>query len=448
MVLNKTILWDNFLKKMKEQITSLAFETWFNNTSLVELVDDKAIVLVPTHVHKKHLTENYGDIIAETMNSVTETNFNIEYVLEDEVRKNIKENVVIGVPTDQFKSNLNSKYDFDNFVIGESNRFAHTAAVSVAESPGKMYNPLFIYAKSGLGKTHLMHSIGNYITKHSNKRVLYITSEQFISDFIGVNNRSENNIDKVNSFKDKYRNIDVLMIDDIQFLESATKTQQEFFHTFNNLYEESKQIIIASDRSVDDLKLLEDRLKTRFYWGMTVKILPPDFELRINILKKKIESQKMDKKLSNDVIEYVASNCESDVRQLEGAITRLYAFAAMYNNCDINLDFANDALKDFLTHNVSFKNNIQKIQRVVADYYKISVDDLKSKKRQYDISHPRQVAMYLSRLLTDESYPKIGIEFGGKDHSTVIHSYEKIDEEVKKNDELAKVVNNLKKSIN
>jgi len=447
--MNTDLIWDNFLKEIKEQITSLAFETWFSNTSLNELNDGKAIILVPTHVHKKHLLENYGDLISTTLNSVTETNFIIEYILEDDLKKKNKTECNIGVPSGQFKTNLNSKYEFSNFVIGDTNRFAHTAALAIAESPGKMYNPLFIYAKSGLGKTHLMHAIGNYITEHSNKKVLYITSEQFISEFIGINNRNDNNnIDNVNKFKDKYRNVDVLMIDDIQFLESAAKTQQEFFHTFNNLYEENKQIIIASDRSVDDLKLLEDRLKTRFYWGMTVKILPPDLSLRIDILKKKIETQNMAFKFNDDVVEYIASNCESDVRQLEGAITRLYAFATMYNNNNIDVTFAAEALKDFLCNNISFKNNIHKIQRVVADFYKISVDDLKSKKRQYDISHPRQIAMYLSRLLTDESYPKIGIEFGGKDHSTVIHSYEKIESELKINSELVKVVNNLKKNIN
>lgn len=446
--MNSDLIWNKFLDTIKEQITSLAFETWFSNTSLYQINDNKITILVPTHVHKKHLTENYADLISNSLNSITETNFLIEYILEDELKKQKTTKKQIGVPFDCFKNNLNNKYDFNNFVIGDSNRFAHTAALAVAESPGKMYNPLFIYAKSGLGKTHLMHSIGNYITKNSNKKVLYITSEQFISDFIGVNNRNDNNnFDNVNSFKEKYRSIDVLMIDDIQFLESASKTQQEFFHTFNNLYEDNKQIVIASDRSVDDLKLLEDRLKTRFYWGMTVKILPPDLNLRKEILKNKIVAQNMIYKLNDDIIEYIANNCESDVRQLEGAITRLYAFTTMYNKKNIDVLFVEEALKDFFCNNICFKNNIQKIQRIVADYYKISIDDLKSKKRQFSISHPRQIAIYLSRLLTDESYPKIGIEFGGKDHSTIIHSYEKIEKELKINSELVKVVNNLKKKI-
>jgi len=451
--MNVDALWNNFLEQIKQQITSLAYQTWFSETKLIKLSERAAVVLVPSYVHKKHLSENYAEIINEIFNQLTGTNFSMEYVLQEEIEPLEiiqKQEISEGVPRySKEKSNLKSKYTFDTFLIGESNRFAHTTAVAVAESPGKMYNPLFIYGKSGLGKTHLMQAIGNYIVDNSNKNVLYITSDQFIADFLGINKRDENgqNFSSIDLFKEKYRNIDVLIIDDIQFLAGANQTQTEFFHTFNNLYDANKQIIISSDRSPDDLKLLEERLRTRFYWGMTVNILPPDLDLRINILKNKISAQKMEKEVPIDVIEYIANNCESDIRQLEGAITRLYAYSAMFSNSDINLEFAVEALKDFFTKGVITKNNITKIQKVVADYYKITVEELKGKKRQFKFSHPRQIAMYLCRILTDESYPRIGSEFGGKDHSTVIHAYEKIDEEIKKNESLRKLIDELKKLL-
>ena len=309
-----------------------------------------------------------------------------------------------------------------------------------------MYNPLFIYGKSGLGKTHLMHAIGNYIENNSSKTVLYVTSDQFINDFVEINKKDKNdtNYDYVEYFKNKYRNIDVLIIDDIQFLGSAAQTQQEFFHTFNKLYDDNKQIIISSDRSPDDLKILEDRLRTRFGWGLSVNIFPPDFDLRKNILIKKISAQGVNSKIPNDVIEYIANNCQSDIRQLEGAITRLFAYATMMNGSEISLDLAIDALKDYLHKSIGEKNSTNRIQRVVADYYHITVDDLKSKKRSNQIAFPRQVAMYLTRVLTNESFPKIGIEFGGRDHSTVMHSIDKIEKEINKNSQLKKLIETLK----
>jgi len=405
-------------------------------------------------VHKKHLIENYSEMIESTLNSITGTNFNIEFILEEELNTDSEIDIdvdMIGVPTvkNKIDSNLNSNYLFENFIVGESNRFAHAAALSVAENPGKMYNPLFIYGKSGLGKTHLMHAIGNYILNNSNKNVLYVTSDQFIEDFVGINKKDNKgtNFDYVEYFKNKYRNVDVLIIDDIQFLGSATQTQQEFFHTFNRLYDDNKQIIISSDRSPDDLKILEDRLRTRFSWGLTVNIFPPDFDLRRNILIKKIAGQSMGNNVPDEVIDYVANNCQSDVRQLEGAVTRLFAYATMMSGSDITLDLAIDALKDYLNKSIGVKNSVQRIQRVVADYYQISVDDLKSKKRHASIAYPRQIAMYLTRTLTDESFPKIGIEFGGRDHSTVIHSVDKIEEEIKKNKQLKNLITTLKEQI-
>ena len=292
-----------------------------------------------------------------------------------------------------------------------------------------------------------MQAIGNYIIKESNKRVLYVTSDRFISDFIGINRKNNNNLDNIEAFKDKYRNIDVLIIDDIQFLANATQSQQEFFHTFNELHQEGKQIIISSDRSPDDLKLLEERLRTRFSWGLTVNIYPPDYELRLEILKKKLSVHELARPVDNEVLEYIANNCTSDVRKLEGALNRLFAYTTMFNKEVINLEVATEALKGHLNSYGYVKNNIQKIQSIVADYYQIDVADMKSKKRTNKIAFPRQIAMYLSRIMTDESFPRIGIEFGGKDHSTIIHACEKIEEDMKEDKNLETIINTLKQKI-
>ena len=293
-----------------------------------------------------------------------------------------------------------------------------------------------------------MHSIGNYIIENSNLRVLYISSDKFVNDFINaVRYNDKDNFDKIDSFKNKYRNIDVLMIDDIQFLGSATKGQEEFFHTFNELYNENKQIVIASDRSVDDLKMLENRLLTRFNWGLTANITPPDFELRVNIIRKKIAHHESAEDIPDEVIEYIANNFASDVRQLEGAITRVFAYSLMMNRGVVDLDTAIEALKDQLIDKGGYKNDVHRIQTVVCDYFKITIDDIKGKKRSANINYPRQVAIYLCRTLTNESFPKIGTYFGGRDHSTIISSYQKIERDLKKNEQLKVVINDLKKQL-
>ena len=449
--LNKDELWSSFLEILSTRIATVSFNTWFKDTKLVDMTDGKLVIQVPMTFHKKFLNDNYYDLIEEIINSITGTNYDLEFVIEEELEQEkqpatISEEVV----HKRRNSNLSDKYTFDNFVIGDSNRFAQTAALAVAEQPGKIYNPLFIYGKSGLGKTHLMHAIGNYVEANSNKTVLYIKSEEFISDFIGINKKDDNNsnnYDIIDRFKDKYRNVDVLMIDDIQFLAGAEKSQTEFFNTFSTLYDSNKQIIISSDRSPDDLKLLEDRLLTRFRWGLTVNIYPPDFELRCKILKDKMAGHEVAALVNNEVIEYIASNCESDVRHLEGAITRLYAYAAMMGPKEINLEFAVDALKDYLGTSIYITNDIQRIQKAVADYYKITIEDLKSKKRNANINYPRQIAMYLCRMTTEETIVKIGLEFGNRDHSTVIHSYEKIANELKTNFELKNDIEQIKNKI-
>jgi chromosomal replication initiator protein len=444
-------IWNKFLSTIKTKLSSLSYDTWFSTSKLVELNEEHAVIIVPTIAHKKHLSESYIDIISDIFNSITGTNFNFEFVLENEYNnKKItiqkEEEEELGVPYNSSeKANLNPDYVFENFIVGESNRFAQATALAVAENPGKMYNPLFIYGNSGLGKTHLMQAIGNYIVKNTNKRVLYVTSDQFINDFLGLNKKDKDgtNFDYVDLFKDKYRNIDVLIIDDIQFLGNAPKTQNEFFHTFNTLYDDKKQIIISSDSSPDDLKHLEDRLRTRFNWGLKVNIFPPDNDLRREILRKKMANMDFSRHISDDAIDYIANMCPSDVRSLEGALTRVCAYSTIFFQEEITLDLTIEALKGTITPMTNFKNDIQKIQRVVAEHYNVSVEDLKSKKRVATIAFPRQIAIYLSRQLTDESFPKIGIEFGGRDHSTVMHSCDKIEKERKENKQLDNIINEI-----
>ena len=449
--MNIETLWINFLEKIQSKISKLSYDTWFKTTKLISLDNNVAKVLVEMPIQKKQLQEVWYKTITEVFSEITNTSFDFEFVLENEIIDNSNipvENVGVPLNTPE-KSNLNNKYTFDSFIVGDSNRFAYMAAVSVAENPGKAYNPLFIYGSSGLGKTHLMHAIGNFIIENSNKKVLYVTSEQFISDFLNINKKDESgtNFNYIDSFKSKYRGVDVLIIDDIQFLGGATQTQQEFFNTFNNLYDDNKQIIISSDRSPDDLKKLEDRLRTRFNWGLSVNIYPPDYEMRVEILRKKIIGQNMSGTLDDDVIAYIANNCDSDVRQLEGALTRVIAYAAMFNIQNVDLNLAIEALKDYLSKSSFTKNNIQKIQQVVAEYYNITVDDLKSKKRKASIAFPRQIAVYLCRKMTNESLPKIGIQFGGRDHTTIMHSVDKIENEIKTNPQFKSIIDALKSKI-
>ena len=440
-------IWEKFLLKIKENIAPMLYETWFMDTKLFELKDDCAKVEVPMHVHKKHLKENYNDLIEEIFTEITGSNFKFEYYTNDEIETNIEiDTDNLGVPTiNLFESNLNPLYTFDNFIVGNTNKFARATALAVAEKPGVMYNPLFLYSNSGLGKTHLMHAIGNYIVKNSKKNVLYVTSEQFVNDFIELyrRNKENDNIDEVKNFKNKYRNIDVLMIDDIQYLQIANSAQQEFFNTFNELYNNNKQIIISSDRSPDDLNKLEERLQTRFNWGLTIDILPPDFELRINIINKKIEGNVLGDKFPQDVKEYIASNCTSDIRKLEGAITRVFAYATMMNGSEITLDLAIEALKDYFTKSIISKNKIDQVQQLIASNYNITIEDLKSKRRVASIALPRQIAMYICRVHLKESLPKIGIEFGGKDHTTVMHSVDKITHEVNNDEKFKNEVDKL-----
>ena len=438
-------IWKSFLEKMEQNLTPVLYDMWFSETKLVELNEEYAKILVPMAVHKKHLKENYIDLIESIFTEVTGSIFKFEFVTEDEINnESILDIDEIGVPESAIQqTNLDPKYTFESFVSGNSNKFAKASALAVAEQPGSMYNPLFIYGKSGLGKTHLMHAIGNYIKDNSRKKALYVTAETFVNDFLKIYRKDSNNFDNIDDFKEKYRNVDVLMIDDIQYLEIAHKTQQEFFNTFNDLYTNNKQIIIASDRSPDDLKKLEERLRTRFVWGLIVNILPPDYQLRIDIINRKIDGNNLNTFFPQDVKEYIANNCTTDIRKLEGAITRTIAYATIMNGSDITLDLAMDALKDYFGGSVISKNKIEQVQQIIANNYNISLEDIKGKRKSNDITIPRQIAMYICRIYLKESLPKIGAEFGGKDHTTVMHAVNKIKKEVETNDELNIEINKV-----
>lgn len=440
-------IWNCFLEKIKIELTPVSYDMWFSNSKLIDLNEEFAKILVNSPLHKKHIKDNYLDLIEKIFTDVTGSIFKFELVTEDELsNQSIIDIDEIGVPENAiFNSNLDPKYTFENFIIGASNKFAKAAALSVAEQPGSMYNPLFIFGKSGLGKTHLMQAIGNYIKANSRKKVLYVTTDAFVNDFLKLHRSSENdnNFDTVDNFKEKYRNVDVLIIDDIQYLEMANKTQQEFFNTFNDLHTNNKQIILASDRSPDDLKKLEERLRTRFFWGLIVNIFPPDYQLRMDIIDKKIDANNLKNFFPQDVKEYIANICTTDIRKLEGAITRITAFATIMNGSDITLDLAVEALSDSFNKSVISKNRIEQVQQIIANNYKISVDDLKGKKKSNEITIPRQIAMYICRVYLKESLPKIGSEFGGKDHTTVMHAVNKIKKEIPKNEELDKEINKI-----
>ncbi len=444
-------IWSGVLDLLKKEFSPISFSTWFGETQLYKITDDTIILQVPLSVHKKMFLSNYYDLISNAFMEVTGKVRDLECLLTSEIEEleaktPLEKEIEKVIVNNNFESNLNKDLNFDNFVVGDTNKFARTAAFAVAQDPGNQYNPLFIYGKSGLGKTHLMHAIGNYIVENSDKKVLYATCEDFMTDYTGIADlsRNANSLEYANEFKNKYRNIDVLIIDDIQYLVGADKTQQEFFNTFNALHKAGKQIIISSDKSPDDLKKIEERLRSRFMWGLPVDIYPPDFDLRCRIIRNKIANTSIADKIDEKVIEYIANSCQNDVRHIEGTINRLMAYTAMIVPDKIDLEFAYEALKDFITTNIYSASSIEKIQKAVASYYGITIDDLKGKKRSNKVAYPRQLGMYLCRMETNETFPKIGLEFGGRDHSTVIFACEKIEKELKENNNLQVAINEIK----
>lgn len=458
-MVNKDLLWEKFLEKIKPTVNSEIYATWFQNTYIHSINNNQVTIITKLDLQKKWLQNRYYEFIQNNLLEISNNNYELIFKLEDEIVNNdteVKDNDEKQISKKEeiiesnHKSNLNKNLTFSNFVVGNSNRFAQTAAFAVANDPGKIYNPLFIYGNSGLGKTHLMHAIGNYIEENDkSKKVLYVTSQQFMDDYSKYSRKDD---DYKDFFKEKYHNIDVLIIDDIQFIATGAKTQIEFFHTFNDLHSNNKQIVLSSDRSPNDLKQMEDRLRTRFNWGLTVDIYPPELELRKNILKNKIKNYK-DKytalqDISEDVIDYIAANiAEGDVRILENSLNRLMAYASMTGCQKIDLPFAVEALKDLIHKGTSEQADISRIQKVVADYFQISVEDLKGRKRSSNVAFPRQIAMYLSRTLLNESFERIGLEFGGKDHSTVMHSCDKIEDECNTKEETKNTIEKIKENL-
>ena len=448
-------VWLNFLENIKNEITNVSFDTWFNeeDTKFYSFENDVLTISVNQEFIKKHIEDHYLDIMGEAISKVTNSNVTFNIVLESELEKlkkvDHKKDIIYDNVEKQsaMNANLNPNYTFETFVVGKSNKFAYKASRVIAEAPGS-YNPLFLYGESGVGKTHLMHAIGNYLVENTDKKVLYITSDKFVDEYTRIfRYNDKNSFDKIDAFKEKYRNVDVLMIDDIQFLSTAPKGQEEFFHTFNELHNANKQIIIASDRSVDDLNSIENRLLTRFNWGLTANITTPDYDLRVSIIKNKLAFKEAANDIPDDVIEYIANNFDSDIRKLEGAITRVLAYSSMFNKGQITLDLAVDALKDQLKDRSFYKNDVQRIQRAVCDYYKISIDQMKGKNKNNSINFPRQIAIYLCRELTTESFPKIGSYFGGRNHSTIISADKKIRKELEKNQNLREVIKDLKRNL-
>ncbi len=441
-------LWEKTLTIIKAELTEVGFNTWIKCIEPINMSQDTLFLSVPNDFTKGILEARYKDLISNAVKLVSSKKHDIKFVLaNEEIIKEIEEGPVHTprekqniTNDDMLSSWLNPKYTFDTFVIGNSNRFAHAASLAVAEAPAKAYNPLFIYGGVGLGKTHLMHAIGHYISSENpSAKVVYVSSEKFTNELIN-SIKDDRNVE----FRNKYRNVDVLLVDDIQFIAGKERTQEEFFHTFNALYEADKQIIISSDRPPKEIPTLEDRLRSRFEWGLIADIQPPDYETRIAILKKKADVENLN--VSNEVMGYIANKIQSNIRELEGALIRVVAFSSLTNR-EISVDLASEALRDIISKKNSKQITIDSIQESVSSYYNLRIEDFKSKRRTKNVAFPRQIAMFLSRKLTDMSLPKIGEAFGGRDHTTVIHAYEKISKDLEADEGLKETINDLIKKI-
>lgn len=431
-------IWANSLEIIKERLSPQAFNTWFTPIKHASVSGENFAIQVPNKFFENWIRDNYIELIKSALKEVSQQDFALSFLISE--AKSVKEEEVEPAPEEKpaeikaqamgkNRYGLNPKYTFETFVVGDSNQFSHAAALAVAESPGATYNPLFLYADAGLGKTHLLSAIGHhYGAQNPHAKICYIRAESFMNELInGIR------YDKMNQFREKYRNMDILLIDDIQFIAGKERTQEEFFHTFNSLYESHKQIVVACDQFPKNIPDLDNRLRSRFEWGLIADIQPPDTETKVAILKKKADSNNVS--LPNDVAFFLASNVHSNIRELEGIFNRLCAFSSL-NKTEITIDFAKEVLRDFLAKRDKHLN-VDYIQKTVAAFFNIKVADLKSKKRKKVIAFPRQIAMYISRELTGESYPEIGSKFGGRDHSTVIHSVAKISE-LMKNDPYTK----------
>ena len=445
--------------RVEPELLNVSFNTWIKPLKVYDVIDDTAYILVNKDSSVEYIDKKYRLPLMVCIAEITGKEYEIQFVSEDDDKLNEIHNASIDngqkkkTKSLAEKAGLNPKYTFDTFVVGGNNNFAHAASLAVAESPGEVYNPLFLYGGVGLGKTHLMHSIAHFILdKNPKKKVLYVTSETFTNELIDAlrNGKTAGNESAMLNFRDKYRNIDVLLIDDIQFIIGKESTQEEFFHTFNHLHTLGKQIIISSDKPPKDIETLESRLRTRFEWGLIADISSPDYETRMAILQKKIELDHLEKyNIKNDVLDYIAANVKSNIRELEGSLNKLIALYKLNNNNNpIDIALAAEALKDIISSDNRREVTPELILDIVADHFGITVADLKSKKRDSEIAVPRQICMYLMRTMTDTALKGIGAVLGGKDHSTVKYGVEKIAKDIESDEMMANTINIIKKKIN
>lgn len=455
-------IWSQALEILQEEISPVGYKTYVE-VMVPRLVDENTLCfLSPSNYHIDICKKRYLDLIENTLSFLTKKSYNItfeakEIIPDNSIEEDITTNITnLQTPKEETSninnitkkttndnkiedSRLNPRYTFDNFIIGSNNRFAHAAAVAVSETPGKKYNPLFIYGGVGLGKTHLMQAIGNAMYKNnSNLKMIYATGELFANELV-----SAIMTDKNESFRKKYRNIDLLLIDDIQFLAGKEKCQEEFFHTFNTLFESGKQIILTSEKPPKEIPLLEDRLKTRFEMGLSVDIQAPDYETRLAILRKKAEKERYI--INDDILVRIASKVKSNIRELEGVFNKLVAYTSFTNN-DLTNEVVDNTIESILVKNTKVLTS-KLIMQVVCKFFNIKVSDIVSDKRSNNVAYPRQIAMYLCREVANMSFPSIGKDFGGRDHSTVLHAYSKIKDEYEKNSETKDLIEDIKKAL-
>ena len=450
--------WDEIIHKLKIEydILDVSFKTWILPLEVCDIKDSVVYIKVPLKAYIDIIAKKYLLSLQVCIAEVVGEEYEVQLVAEEDyIEESASEssyNKKTNKPDIFEKANLNPKYTFDTFVVGANNRFAHAASVAVAETPGEIYNPLFLYGGVGLGKTHLMHSIAHFILERDpSKKVLYVTSETFTNELIDAlksGKSSSGNESAMTAFRDKYRNIDVLLVDDIQFIIGKESTQEEFFHTFNHLHGLGKHIIISSDKPPKDIETLEARLRTRFECGLIADISSPDYETRMAILRKKVELDSLERyHIPNEVMQYIATNVKSNIRELEGSLNKLIALHKLKNE-EINIMLAAEALKDIISPNESRQITPELIIDIVSEHYSITIQDLKSGKRNSNIAIPRQVAMYLCREMTDTPLKSIGIMLGGRDHSTVNHGVQKVAEEIKIDEALSNTIDIIKKKIN
>ena len=447
--------WEQILNKMKLEYCSsnISYNTWIAPLTVYEVTDDTVYILVKLRASLEHIEEKYLLPFKVCIAEVTGYEYEVSFVTDDHVVIQEKKDTAVKKQQSNAifeQANLNPKYTFDTFVVGSNNNFAHAASLAVADSPGEIYNPLFLYGGVGLGKTHLMHSIAHFILeKDPTKKVLYVTSETFTNELIDALKIGKNGNElAMTTFREKYRNNDVLLIDDIQFIIGKESTQEEFFHTFNHLHVSGKQIIISSDKPPKDIETLEARLRTRFEWGLIADISSPDYETRMAILRKKEELDGLERyHIPDEVMQYIANNITSNIRELEGSLNKLIALANLENK-PIDIPLAAEALKDMISPNNTREITPELIIEVVSDNFNVPAAELKGKKRNAEIVLPRQIVMYLCRKMTDTPLKTIGLILGGKDHASVSHGVKKIEHDVKTDEALNNTVNIIKKKLN